>query len=216
MSTPPFPCPTKTWHNDTYAEIDPTRPELSAKGKRIIITGGGTGIGRATAQAFAAAGADSIYLLGGRRDAPLKESKKIIEDQFQNTKVTYSAIDIAKTDQPTDDTGKWDVLVLNAGFFPTPGPLLQADLNELTQGWTTNLLGNMQVIQNLLPHRNENATVIAFSSGIINLDPKMMYGNAVITSAKLALAKFMEILAVEVPDCRWVTIHPGVGRSTSL
>jgi len=36
---PPFPCPTRTWHNDTYAAIDPGHPENSQLGKTVIITG---------------------------------------------------------------------------------------------------------------------------------------------------------------------------------
>ena len=133
-----------------------------------------------------------------------------------DTHVAYFAIDISSTNQPVNEIGKWDVLVLNAGFFPTPGLLIQAELDDAMKGWTTNMLGNTQVIHNLLPQRNESACVIAFSSGIIILDPKMVYGNAIITSAKLALAKSMEILAVEIPDCRWITIHPEVGVLISM
>ena len=62
--------PTKTYHKATYPALDPTRPELSAKGKSIVITGGGTGIGAETAKYFAKAGASLIALLG-RREEPL-------------------------------------------------------------------------------------------------------------------------------------------------
>lgn len=36
---PPMPSATATWHNDTYPAISPLRPELSAKGKTIVIIG---------------------------------------------------------------------------------------------------------------------------------------------------------------------------------
>ena len=36
---PPMPSATATWHNNTYAAISPLRPELSASGKTVIITG---------------------------------------------------------------------------------------------------------------------------------------------------------------------------------
>lgn len=36
---------TKTIRRDPYDAISPTKPELSAAGKVIIITGGGTGLG---------------------------------------------------------------------------------------------------------------------------------------------------------------------------
>jgi hypothetical protein len=51
------PFPTKTSHKTAYPAISPTRPELTAKGKTIVITGGGTGIGAETALYFAKAGA---------------------------------------------------------------------------------------------------------------------------------------------------------------
>lgn len=36
---------TKTIRRDPYGAISPTNPELSAAGKIIVITGGGTGLG---------------------------------------------------------------------------------------------------------------------------------------------------------------------------
>lgn len=35
----PFPFPIATWHNDTYQAISPSRPELSASEKTVVITG---------------------------------------------------------------------------------------------------------------------------------------------------------------------------------
>lgn len=36
---PPLPCPTATWHNNTYAAIDPTQAALSQSGKTVVIAG---------------------------------------------------------------------------------------------------------------------------------------------------------------------------------
>lgn len=35
-SQAPFPSITKTWHTESYAAINSTRPELSAKGKVVV------------------------------------------------------------------------------------------------------------------------------------------------------------------------------------
>ncbi|GKU08960.1 unnamed protein product, partial [Fusarium langsethiae] len=59
---------TKAWHSKPYSSIDPSRPEISAAGKFIAITGGGTGIGKSIAIAFAQAGASTIAILGRRLD----------------------------------------------------------------------------------------------------------------------------------------------------
>lgn len=34
-----MPSATPTWHNDTYATISPSRPELTVAGKTVIVTG---------------------------------------------------------------------------------------------------------------------------------------------------------------------------------
>lgn len=63
-----FPSFTKIFHHEPYDEISPSRPDLSVKGKSVIITGGGTGIGKAIAKAYAQAGASSIAIIGRRGD----------------------------------------------------------------------------------------------------------------------------------------------------
>ncbi len=44
MFTTPFQL-TKSMHRDVYPAVDPSNPDLSAKGKVIIITGAGGGLG---------------------------------------------------------------------------------------------------------------------------------------------------------------------------
>ncbi|KAK4233367.1 hypothetical protein C8A03DRAFT_19550 [Achaetomium macrosporum] len=74
---PPMPFATATWHNATYPAISPLRPELSAKGKTIVITGAGTGIGRQAALSFANAGAARVVLLG-RMASTLEETGSLL------------------------------------------------------------------------------------------------------------------------------------------
>ncbi len=70
---PLFPSLTKEWHAKTYPAIDPTRQELSAKGKVVVITGGGGSIGGVTATAYAKAGVEKLAIIG-RRKSPLNET----------------------------------------------------------------------------------------------------------------------------------------------
>ena len=45
LFTMAFPTLVKTFHADTYPAINATLPQLSTKGKNIVISGGGSGIG---------------------------------------------------------------------------------------------------------------------------------------------------------------------------
>ncbi|KAF7587629.1 hypothetical protein BBP40_006913 [Aspergillus hancockii] len=66
-----YPAPlsfTKTWHTKPYPFISPSQPQLSATGKNVVVTRGGTGIGNAIAVAFAQAGAKSVSIIGRRPD----------------------------------------------------------------------------------------------------------------------------------------------------
>ena len=51
MFTSPFQL-TKSMHRDLYPAIEPTNPALSAKGKVIIITGAGGGLGAVSLECF--------------------------------------------------------------------------------------------------------------------------------------------------------------------
>jgi FlaA1/EpsC-like NDP-sugar epimerase len=64
---------TRTVHQAPYSKISPTRAELSQAGKTVLITGGGTGIGKAIAKNFVLASAATI-ILTARRDNVLKEA----------------------------------------------------------------------------------------------------------------------------------------------
>src|SRR4051812_23510094 len=114
-----MPAPTATYHHKPYPAIDPTRPELSAKGKNIVVTGGGTGIGAEITRFFAKAGASRILILG-RREAPLLSTKASIESDFPNVNISTASADATKKNEidaafsKFSKDGKINVLVSNA------------------------------------------------------------------------------------------------------
>jgi NAD(P)-dependent dehydrogenase (short-subunit alcohol dehydrogenase family) len=137
MSQPPsFPTFTKTWHSKPYDSISVTRPEISARGKNVVITGGGTGIGASIALAFAKAGVTGIGIIG-RRETKLVETAKNIEALKQNTKVKYVTADVtnaaqiqAAFEQFKSAFGDIDILVANAGYLNTPASAVSVDPND--------------------------------------------------------------------------------------
>lgn len=108
--------------------------------RNVVITGGGTGIGAATAARFVAGG-DRVFL-AGRRPAPLEEVARGLGDL-----VTWQTCDVT---EPAE-IERWrltlpervDVLVNNAGGntdFDRPAP---ADLAGVADAWRANLSANL-------------------------------------------------------------------------
>lgn len=103
------------------------------EGKKAIITGGDSGIGRACAILFAMEGASSmiVYLPEEEKDA--KETKRLVEQYGQ--KCYCMPIDIRKkencqkiVDTAVKDMGGVDILVNNAAFQN-----MLADISEVTE-----------------------------------------------------------------------------------
>ncbi|KAF2399288.1 NAD(P)-binding protein [Trichodelitschia bisporula] len=205
-----------TIHNDTYAAIDPRRPELSAADKTVVITGAGTGIGRATVQAFALAGSKDIHILG-RTVATLNESKDVVEKEFPGIKVTVHRADIAdeaSVQEAAKKIGAWDVLVHNAAYLSQPGPVIgSGDLKDWWTGFEINVKGTFIVANAFLPSHKPNAAFVATSSGVVALPSEMAGYFSSYTASKLAAAKVVELVAAQYPDVQVLNFHPGVVKT---
>lgn len=113
-------------------------------GKSIMVTGGGTGIGKAIAKGLAQAGADVILI--GRRPAPLKEAEKEVLDQGVKALVLPGDIsDLGFQSQAVAQTlktfGRIDVLINNAAVL-FKGPIEETTEEVWDRTIDINLKGN--------------------------------------------------------------------------
>lgn len=111
-------------------------------GRTALVTGAGSGIGRAVALSFAAEGARVV--VAGRRREPLDETVSLIEDL--GGKALAVSADVSRAEDAeslvraaVDAFGSLDVAVNNAGVFRGGQPL--ADLAE--EDWHTQLAINV-------------------------------------------------------------------------
>ncbi|KAK5107074.1 hypothetical protein LTR62_001892 [Meristemomyces frigidus] len=213
---PPFPSMTETWHEDMYPAIDPTkRPKLSLQGKKVVISGGGAGIGRGLTQAFADAGASSIAIIG-RRDSMLHETKRRVKDNNSNADITTIVADItdaASVKKAAQEIGNWDILISNAGYLSTPALLVQSEADEWWRSFEVNVKGTFNLTQAFLPSRNPASILIGINAATIQIPGDFARNFSAYNSSKLAALKILEILAAEHPDLHVVSMHPGVVES---
>lgn len=221
---PPFPAPISEWHNNTYPAISPTSPSAISivTGKRIVITGGGAGIGREVVKAFAAAGASKISILG-RTESALNETKKLVEKESPKTNVSIRVCDVTKeadVQKAREEVGEWDVLVLNAGYLETPRRIEDADVGDWWKTFEVNVLGPLLLTKHFLPSRSRSSSsppkLICTSAGLAHVPPASSRNLSGYCSSKLATLKVMEILAAETPDLHVVSFHPGVIATAML
>lgn len=204
--------PTQIYHRTAYPSIDPARPELSAKGKIIIITGGGTGIGAETAKYFAKAGAARIGILG-RREQPLQETKDDIEKNFSSVEVFAIPTDVTKVSEveaafsQIAGDGHIHVLVSNAAVIGALGSVVNIAADEFLAGIVTNLTGNINVTKAFLKHASHNAVLVETNSAAAHLT--LAPGCSAYSVAKAATARFYQSLTVEHPQMSFFSIQPG-------
>lgn len=158
-------------------------------GKYALITGGGRGLGKATALAFAQEG---IHVaISGRNESNLIDTVKEIE--ALGVKATYKVFDIANYDAVTQaiqelntEFGTFDILVNNAGIAAF-GSLLDMDPKTWVDIVNTNLFGTYFVTKAVLPQLIEKN-----QGDIINISSTAGLNGAATTSAYSA-SKFAVI-----------------------
>jgi NAD(P)-dependent dehydrogenase (short-subunit alcohol dehydrogenase family) len=209
---------TKTWHSQSYPEIQPSRPELSAAGKVVFITGGGSGIGKATAIAFAQAGAKVVALFGrrvGNLQSAAEEVRKA--NPAGTTTVVIESVDISQrlavetafTNARNKAGGaEVDVFVNNAGSLMPPNSLTTYGEKELRDSIESNLIGSFNAVQTVVPLLAPKAKILNISSGIAHINP--IPGFWAYASLKLAITKMFDFLQAEYPDLSVFNIQPGV------
>lgn len=209
---------TKSWHNKPYEAIDPTKPELNASGKFVVVTGGGTGIGKATAISFAQAGARFVAILGRRLDRLQTSASDIAaKASSPDLKVLYETADIGK--RPSLDAAvasltqqargaKIDILVHSAGVASDPGAVYKYDESQLHLSLETNIIGPFNVIQAFTPALATKAHLYNISSGMAHINPTPQFW--AYSSAKAANLKMFEYVQQENPEWHVVQIQPGV------
>lgn len=180
--------------------------------KVAVVTGGGTGIGRAITELFADSGAK--VLITGRRDAPLRE----LSDEYPGN-VSFLQADVTAAEDrkkivqtAIDRYGRLDVLVNNAGIHIV-GPLEQSTDEQFEQSYRTNLVAPAALIREAIPHLSEtNGSVVNISTiGARAIFP----GLSPYTISKAALDHLTRVLAVELgpSGIRVNGVAPGMTRT---
>jgi NAD(P)-dependent dehydrogenase (short-subunit alcohol dehydrogenase family) len=173
---------------------------MELKNRTIIVTGSGSGIGRALALEFFRQGANVVCC--GRREERIKETVLLIEKD--GTTALASVTDSTQNDQlqslielTLDRFGQIDVLYNNAGSFQTIGGIREVDPADWWQDVTVNLLGEMLCCRAVLPHmmqRNEGININMDGGG--STGP--LTGGSSYGSSKTALLRFTDTLAADL------------------
>lgn len=107
---------------------------MTLAGKRILITGGGTGAGADLARGFAAAGAEVV--ISGRRLGPLEGVAKATGARLVQADVT----DEASVQAMFAAAGPCDIVIANAGAADS-APILKTSLDQWNAMIAVNLTG---------------------------------------------------------------------------
>ncbi|MEX1272194.1 MAG: glucose 1-dehydrogenase [Acidimicrobiia bacterium] len=141
----------------------------SFTGKVAFITGAGSGIGRATAVAFAEAGTD--VAVTGPTEGPLRETAELVEAQGRRAHVAVCDLtnsdDVAAAVTSTlEDLGRLDIGVNNAGIEQPPAPLVETSDEEWDRLMAVNLRGKFVSMKHEIAAMGTNGgSIVNIASG---------------------------------------------------
>lgn len=213
-----------TLHHGTYPEIDPSTKSNCA-GKTILITEASRGVGRATAIAFALAGASQLAVAGKTNLCSLEVEIKDRCTQYDIPvpKLLTLSMDVrdeksvgAAAEEVEVNFGRLDILYNNTEYMEDCAPIADSDPLEWWRTWETNVRGVYLCTRAFLPlmlKGGDKTIVNATSIGAHFLKA----GASGYKISKLAIIRFSEYVNVEYADrgILCFSVHPG-GAATDL
>jgi NAD(P)-dependent dehydrogenase (short-subunit alcohol dehydrogenase family) len=187
--------------------------EMKLKDKVALITGGGRGIGKAIAMAYAREGAK--LALCARSGSELEQTVNEIQALKADCKGWNCDVSL---EEPVRDFvanvmkvfGRIDVLVNNAGVMTRPVPIAELEVKKWDYTIAVNLRGPFLVTRAVLPimMKQKSGSIINVSSSI----GRSAYANFIAyATSKWGLEGFTQTLAAEVRshNIRANTVEPG-------
>jgi NAD(P)-dependent dehydrogenase (short-subunit alcohol dehydrogenase family) len=211
---------TKTQHHEAPANTDPSKVHLPNP-CTVLITGGGRGLGEATAYAFAKAGASDI-ILAARTTTELdavaanlrKMSSKInvstIPCDVSSETDVLKLVDLVKSNH----SSRLDVLINNAGFLDAgwqPITAETAPAADWKKVFDVNVYGVYLVTRHLLPLLLDTPKGLKTMMGISSMSSHFAGPSIAMGMSKLAMNRFIEFLAAsyEADGLMSYALHPG-------
>ncbi|MDD7939335.1 SDR family NAD(P)-dependent oxidoreductase [Actinomycetospora lutea] len=178
-------------------------------GKVAIITGGESGIGRASASAMVDEGAQ-VHLIGLDADALKRAVAELGDDKAASTQADVTDEQAVQTAvaEAVERFGHLEVVFSNAGNTGAVAPIEEYPSDEFARTLQIHALGAFHMIKHTSPHLGEGASIIITSS-VVGL---MGFGGiSGYVTAKHAQVGMMKAAAKELTPrkIRVNSLHPG-------
>ncbi|MFM6853906.1 MAG: SDR family NAD(P)-dependent oxidoreductase [Sphingopyxis sp.] len=188
-------------------------------GQVALVTGASRGIGAATAQALARAGAHVVLVARGA------EALEKVEDAIHAAggHATIAPLDMAEGDNiarlSSAIAQRWeklDIMVLNAAMLGTLAPVAAKDIKEMSRLFTLNVLAQQAMIAAFEPllRRAAAGKLVAVTSSVART-PRAYWGPY--AASKAALENLVTTFGAEmqaISTLRTAIIDPGATRTT--
>ncbi|WP_029151217.1 SDR family oxidoreductase [Microbacterium indicum] len=198
-------------------------------GKRALITGGDSGIGRAVAIAYAREGADVAIAFLPEERSDARETQRLVEASGRRCvllpgDLTEESACIAAVGETVDALGGLDVLVLNAATQRERADDAAIDRQDALRVFETNLVAPLLLFREAAQYLEPGASVIVTAS-VQAFDPSPDLLDYAMTKA--ALVAFVEALAQQqgekgvranavAPGPIWTPLIPATGWDDKL
>lgn len=169
-------------------------PSMSVRERRVLVTGGGNGIGLAIAQGFKARGA-SVYVTDVNEEAVAKVEREGLLGEVSDACLEG---DVRKLMHNVNERlGGLDVLVNNVGIAGPTGPVESYDDEAWRATFDVNLHSQFYAVKHGLPllRAGSAASIINMSSAAGRLG---MAGRSAYSASKWAVIGFTKTLAIEL------------------
>lgn len=182
-------------------------------GKRVLVTGAGTGIGRKVALQFAQAGASVVLHYSHSSQGAVSAAEEIAQKggKAKTLQADFDKVEEARRlgAESVEFLGGLDVLINNAGITFNK-PFQEVTVSQFDRLFNVNLKSPYFLTQTVVPHlaQSEGGVVINISSIHASF---AMRDHTVYAATKGAIVSFTRVLALELAPLgiRVNTIAPG-------